>query len=130
MHDIPDFYTEMCHNYCVAKADKSTSPRALKAPGIGRQNAVESDVRPLGSRSTTILFLNTEVGTGLTFARLSEQATNAEKRTRNRLRARAAYDAVLKYIKMVSPEEGEELQLLQNKIMALRKALESLGEQF
>ena len=50
---------------------------------------------------TGLAFLRAELQTGLTLARIAQSAKDADKRNRNLLRAREAYEAVLHFMPTV-----------------------------
>ena len=72
-------------------------------------------------------FLDTEVKTGLTFARLALKARDAGKVSRNLLNARKAYKTITTYLADVPAQTGElegireKLKTLQEMIQALEK---------
>jgi hypothetical protein len=78
-------------------------------------------------RQSSIHFLNTELDTGLTFARIAAGATNRNKKERNCANARKAYDSALHLLEQVSLG-NEEASAIEEKLSALRLGLEKLGE--
>ncbi len=76
---------------------------------------------------TQLSFLDTELKTGLTFARLASKASDPEKMSRNLMNARKAYDAIVGYLSNFPPHtpgvEGirEKLRALQEMIQSLEK---------
>ena len=58
-----------------------------------------------------LAFLKAETDTGLTFAELALQSDNASKVKRNRLQARRAYDAVIRYHDRVVLTRQEEREI-------------------
>ena len=73
--------------------------------------------------------LLTEVRTGLTFARLALDSTDGEKRTRNRLNARKAYDTYVQLRNQVALTVVES-RALESKLAELKACLALLGESF
>jgi len=70
-------------------------------------------------------FLDTELKTGMTFARLALKASNAGKVSRNRENARKAYDTIKAYLGDL-PAETPELEEIREKLKTLRQMIESL----
>ena len=72
-------------------------------------------------------FLRCELDTGLTLSKLALDARRQDRRSRNSLNARKAYDTVVRFIPRVNltPQETEEIKF---RLAQLRLALESLGE--
>jgi len=72
-------------------------------------------------------FLRTELETGLMLARIARSAKRADKRNRNLLNARKAYDAVLRFMPgvMLTTSQTKELK---KKLERLKKELRALGE--
>ena len=74
-----------------------------------------------------VSFLDTEVKTGLTFARLALKASNPDKISRNLLNARKACDTITAYLATLPPQapgvDGirEKLRVLQEMIQSLEK---------
>jgi hypothetical protein len=72
-------------------------------------------------------FLDAELKTGLTFARLASKAHNPDKISRNLMNARKAYDAIIGYLSTFPPQtpgvEGirENLRALKEMIQSLEK---------
>lgn len=72
-------------------------------------------------------FLRTELHTGLTTARIAATATRAEKKQRNRVMARKAYDTALHFMGK-SEISDDEAAALKDELEELRSALRELGE--
>ena len=75
-------------------------------------------------------FVNTELDTGLTFARIALEAKGArraDKLQRNRVNARKAYDSALHFLSTTS-FSADEARMIHGKIVALKSGLEKLGE--
>lgn len=74
-------------------------------------------------------FLRSEIVTGLTLARIAHDANRQDRRTRNSINARKAYDAVVHFMPRVNlnPEETNEMK---TKLEHLKSELEKLGEEF
>jgi hypothetical protein len=74
-----------------------------------------------------INFLRTELHTGLTLARLALSADRKDKHERNRMNARKAYDAVLRFAPriMLRRDEAKEIK---SRLSELKSDLQSLGE--
>lgn len=74
-------------------------------------------------------FLFTELGSGLTFARiaLTTKTDDAKRIQRNRQNARKAYDSLLHFQGRVSLSQAEKTRLEEGK-KELRAALQQLGE--
>jgi acetylornithine/succinyldiaminopimelate/putrescine aminotransferase len=72
-------------------------------------------------------FLRTELETGLMLARIARSAKRADKRNRNLLNARTAYEAVLRFMPgvMLTTSQTKELK---KKLERLKKELRALGE--
>jgi len=72
-------------------------------------------------------FLRTELETGLTLARIARSAKRPDKRNRNLLNAKKAYEAVLRFMRgvMLTNSQSRELK---NKLERLKKELRTLGE--
>ena len=71
-------------------------------------------------------FLRSEVDTGHTLANIA-LASEDEKRSRNARNARAAYDAVLRFVGRVSLSKDENRELDEN-LGTLKSKLVELGE--
>lgn len=76
---------------------------------------------------SAMAFLNAELHTGLTLSRVAKIATSQEKRDRNRVNARKAYDSILHYLpgSHLNASEAKDFEL---KLEELRSVLKSLGE--
>jgi predicted mannosyl-3-phosphoglycerate phosphatase (HAD superfamily) len=72
-------------------------------------------------------FLRAELRTGLTLSEIALAATHAKKRNRNRVNARKAYDAVLRFLPGtdLAPDENIEIN---TKLEKLRRKLQLLDE--
>lgn len=72
-------------------------------------------------------FLNAELHTGLTFSRVAMVTRSQEKKDRNRVNARKAYDSILHYLpgSHLTTRESNAFEL---KLDELRSVLKSLGE--
>lgn len=72
-------------------------------------------------------FLNAELNTGLTLSRVAMGTRSQEKRDRNRVNARKAYDSILHYLpgSHLTTSEADDFEL---KLHELRSVLKSLGE--
>ena len=79
--------------------------------------------------ATVVGVLKTDLDTGLTFARIAEDASDAKKKRRNRKNARKAYDSIVDYEKRVELT-AEERQDIGDKLGRLKSALTRLGERF
>jgi len=79
----------------------------------------------LDSHAVSLQFLQTEISTGLTFARIAGDAGDAEKRRRNRQSAQEAYDTVVKFAPRValSSDEFRDLTL---GLDELRRAIDAI----
>ena len=73
-------------------------------------------------------FLRLEIDTGLTLAKIALDAHRHDRRDRNRLNARKAYDTVLRFIPRVNltPEETSEMKI---RVEHLKAELLRLGEE-
>lgn len=73
-------------------------------------------------------FLRSEIDTGLTLAKIALDADRHDRRNRNRLNARKAYDTVLRFMPRVnlSPEETSEMKI---RVEHLKAELVRLGEE-
>ena len=86
------------------------------APQTGKADAAE------------IEFLRAELLTGLTLTKIAREAKYEDKRERNRLNARKAYDSILRF--MPKTDMGnEELNDIRSRLEQLRSELRLLGEQ-
>ena len=72
-------------------------------------------------------FLDAEVKTGITFARIALKAKEREKVARNRLSARKAYDTIDSYLSELSPDIPE-VQEIRKRVEILQQLLKQLGE--
>ncbi|HKT51708.1 MAG TPA: hypothetical protein VJV96_15520 [Candidatus Angelobacter sp.] len=72
-------------------------------------------------------FVNAELDTGLTFARIALGAKGRDKVDRNRVNARKAYDSAMHFLPSTSLNT-EEAGSIKEKISALQAALTRLGE--
>jgi len=74
-------------------------------------------------------FVNAELDTGMTFARIALGAKGRTKIERNRMNARKAYDSALHFLANTSLN-AEESRRFKEKFDALKTSLEKLGERF
>ena len=74
-------------------------------------------------------FVNAELDTGLTFARIALGAEGRAKIDRNRMNARKAYDSALHFLATTSLN-AEESRRINEKFAALKSNLQQLGETF
>ncbi|HEX5435414.1 MAG TPA: hypothetical protein VFY05_14340 [Candidatus Angelobacter sp.] len=74
-------------------------------------------------------FVNTELDTGLTFARIALGSKTRAKIERNRVNARKAYNSALHFLAETSLN-AEESRRVKEKFAALKSNLERLGEKF
>lgn len=72
-------------------------------------------------------FVNAELDTGLTFARIALGAKGRNKIDRNRVNARKAYDSAMHFLPSTSLS-SDEAGSIKEKISALQAALAKLGE--
>jgi hypothetical protein len=72
-------------------------------------------------------FVNAELDTGLTFARIALGAKARNKVDRNRVNARKAYDSAMHFLPSTSLS-SDEAGSINEKISALQAALTKLGE--
>jgi hypothetical protein len=72
-------------------------------------------------------FVNAELDTGLTFARIALGAKGPNKVERNRMNARKAYDSALHFLPSTSLST-DEAGAIKEKISVLEAALTKLGE--
>lgn len=72
-------------------------------------------------------FVNAELDTGLTFARIALGAKGSNKIERNRTNARKAYDSAMHFLPSTSLSSEEE-RMIKEKTSALEAALTKLGE--
>ncbi len=72
-------------------------------------------------------FLQTEVNTGITFARIALKAAERRKASRNVISARKAYDTVTSHLGDL-PADTPEMQKILKKMATLRQLLKQLGE--
>ena len=76
---------------------------------------------------TGLAFLRAELQTGLTLARIAQSAKDADKRNRNLLRAREAYEAVLHFMPTVILTLSQSNEI-QSKLDRLKSELQKVGE--
>jgi hypothetical protein len=74
-----------------------------------------------------IQFLRTELFAGLTRATIARNAEDDKKRQRNRLEARKAHDAILRFLPL-TPLSQEEKADIESTLNELAFVLRSLGE--
>ena len=74
-------------------------------------------------------FLRSEVDTGLTLAKIAHNANRDDRKSRNRLNARKAYDAVVRFTPRVTLT-AEETDEMKTKMEQLKSELQKLGEEF
>ncbi len=72
-------------------------------------------------------FVNVELDTGLTFARIALAAKGQRKIERNRANARKAYDSAMHVLASLVLEKDQTVTL-RHKANALKSSLEKLGE--
>ena len=72
-------------------------------------------------------FVNAELDTGLTFARIALGAKGPNKIDRNRMNARKAYDSAMHFLPTTSLS-ADESRTIKEKTSALEAALTKLGE--
>ena len=70
-------------------------------------------------------FLDTELKTGMTFARLALKARDANKVSRNLVNARKAYDTISAYLTDL-PAETPGLENIREKLKTLHQMIQSL----
>ncbi len=70
-------------------------------------------------------FLDTELKTGLTFARLALSARDADKVSRNLVNARKAYDTITAYLANL-PAQTPGVEDVREKLRELQKMIQSL----
>jgi hypothetical protein len=75
-------------------------------------------------------FLRAELETGMTFASLARDSWTEEKRDRNLLNARKAYDTAKHFLEEHAPEEVAARPDLLDRLTNLRSVLVELGENF
>lgn len=75
-------------------------------------------------------FLQTEVGMGITFARLAFNENTEERQQRNRENARKAYDTAKYFLNKHPVEEPSVQDQLHTQMTTLRDLLRQLGERF
>lgn len=78
-------------------------------------------------RQSTLQFVNTELDTGLTFARIAVGSRTRTKKERNCTNARKAYQSALHMLQQLSLSK-EEASAISDKVATLRSSLEKLGE--
>ncbi len=73
-------------------------------------------------------FIRTELLAGLTFSKIALKANYVDKTDRNRVNARKAYDALVRFIPkcLLSAEEAREVE---SKMAQLKSELQQLGEE-
>ena len=90
---------------------------------------LKGDIRNLTLQTTAAetQFLRTELLAGLNFAKIALEAEDQKKVERNRVNARKAYDALLRFIPdaALSSEETKEIN---SQLSELKADLQRLGE--
>lgn len=105
---------------------------ALSSISGSYQEAFRDIKEPMADRRTKRLnevgleFLKAEVSTGLSFADIALSAHDEERRKRNSEKARAAYDAILKFAPHVEMTEKESGQVSES-MARLKHKLTDLG---
>ena len=81
-----------------------------------------------GSTGAGSEFLRAELLAGMTRANIARNTSDEIRRQRNRLEARKAYDAILRFLPatLLSREEKEQIE---SGLTQLKSALRSLGEE-
>lgn len=82
---------------------------------------------PMVTTPDGVNFLRAEIETGLTLVRIARSAKRADKRNRNLLNARKAYDTVLRFIPAVILTTSQSKEI-RNRLERLKKELHTLGE--
>ena len=72
-------------------------------------------------------FLRSELETGLTLVRIAQSAKRADKRNRNLVNARKAYETVLRFMPTVVLTTSQSRHM-RNKLERLKNELHTLGE--
>jgi len=101
------------------------NPGAAKDAILLRMN--ETSERRADFHHSGFSFVNAELDTGLTFARIALGAKGSDKVDRNRVNARKAYDSAMHFLPSTSLNT-EEAGAIKEKISALQAALTKLGE--
>lgn len=78
-------------------------------------------------RQSGVHFVNTELDTGLIFARIAVGSKTRSKRERNCANARKAYESALHMLQQI-PLSKEEKGAISEKLATLKSNLEKLGE--
>lgn len=80
-------------------------------------------------RTQRVRFLRTELELGTTFAGIAlQKGSNADKKQRNKVNARKAYESVLQHLESMTMTT-EETQDFRTRLAALKSMLLTLGEQ-
>jgi hypothetical protein len=77
-------------------------------------------------RQSTLHFVNTELDTGLTFARIAIGSKTRSKKERNSANARKAHQSALHMLQQLSLSKGEA-SAIADKLSTLKSSLEKLG---
>ena len=79
------------------------------------------------SHAVSLQFLQTEISTALTFARIAHDAADTDKRRRNRQSAQEGYDTVVRFAPRValSADESKDLNL---GLDELRRAIDAIPD--
>jgi len=88
---------------------------------------MKEDEFALAGVRAEMVFIRTELLAGLTRAKIAQNTTDEQKRHRNRVEARKAYDAILRFLPQSSVSSDEKEQI-DSKIAELKFVLASLGE--
>jgi hypothetical protein len=80
--------------------------------------------------SAMLQFLRAELETGMTFASLARDSRTEEKRDRNLVNARKAYDTAKHFLEEHAPEEVAARSDLLDRLTKLRSELVELGTKF
>ena len=89
----------------------------------------ERNTKLVDSTLAEVEFLRSELLTGLTLAKIALDANREDRRNRNLLKSRKAYDALVRFMPRVrlTPEERHEIE---SKMEHLKSELAKLGEKF
>lgn len=74
-------------------------------------------------------FLRAELLTGLTLAKIARRTDHEDKKNRNRVNARKAYDSVLRFLPKTEHAMTDEWKEINEKLTQLKFELQSLGEE-
>ena len=89
---------------------------------------MNANIKSVDPTLAEVDFLRSELQTGLTLTKIALDASRGDRTSRNRVNARKAYDAVVRFTPKVSLSESETNEI-KSKLDQLRTQLQLLGEE-